>query len=152
MRRTRHFGRIVTRFVLVVVFVIACVAIPVTISRYIQQEKIEDNATAATFEITHESNFVKTYIFNVDPYGNFTQDIWLTNKSEVDIHYTVVAELKYQVIPGMTCEVVKASGDLEPGQQVKDIDVKVTWPDSLSFEYSNIVDVIKVTVICEQVD
>ena len=156
MRRTRHFGRTLIKVVLVVTLVLACIAVPVTISRYIERKAVEDNATAATFEITQTGNFVKTYIFNVYPNGDFKQNIILKNGSEVDIQYTVTARLKYQVIDGMSFVVENGTGTLEAGESTPDnsIYVGVNWPKTPapSYKNANIVDVLEVTVICEQVD
>ena len=154
MRRTRHFGRTLIKVVLVVTLVLACIAVPVTISRYIERQAVEDNATAATFEITQAGNFVKTYVFNVYPDGDFKQNIILKNGSEVDIRYTVTARLKYQVIDGMSFVVENGSGTLEAGESTPDnsIYVGVNWPGVHDYKNANIVDVLEVTVICEQID
>ena len=143
-----------TRFVLVIVFVLACVAIPVTLSRYVERQQIEDNATVATFEISQEGDFVKTFIFNVYPNGDFKQNIILKNSSEVDVEYTVTARLKYMTIDNMTYVVENGTGTLEVGESTPNdrIYVGVNWPVGQSFENANIVDVLEVTVSCQQVD
>lgn len=139
------------------VLVLLCVAVPVTVSRYVTSDDTQDGAGVATFRVTQTGTLTQT-ITNV----SFGTAAWehaytfaIENNSEVDVVYSVNVEssgnlpLEFLWDGAVTPTPIEGK-KLESGGDAASHSLIVRWVGPKDAQYSGLIDQITVTVICEQ--
>ena len=154
-RRTGRFY--IFQILLIYVLIVICLAMPITVSRYISHGEGGDDAQAAVFEITQEGSLTKTLELTMgsDNVWSFEEDIRIVNGSETDIWVTVQVETVTQNLPvtfiwdddRVDPILLQSGGELSRT-------LEIAWDDAIAkdYTYSGEIDRISVTVICEQRD
>jgi len=145
------------RLILIYALVLLCVAVPVTVSRYVASDDAQDQAGVAKFDITQSGTLTKT-IEDLSFGGSeweHTYTFEITNHSEVDVLYSVAVTSSGNLPlvflwDGAATAVPLEGKKLESGSDSATHSLTVRWDGPKSAQYSGLVDRIFVTVVCEQ--
>lgn len=135
--------------------------VPGTASRYDSDASGSDTAAVAKFQVTSTGAEIFT-LTEVAPgflhadtgtseHDSVSHEIRLHNQSDVTVAYRISCH-SYGNLP-LTFSISNAMGTMAAGADSEKITITITWPaDKNDVSYASEVDVIWVTVSCEQVD
>ena len=128
-------------------------------AKYTVSAEADDSARVAKFSVTEDcTSFSTTLEMPLEP-GIYTKTIQVKNDSEVAVEYTITLENDTDNIPLLlavddqtpTADYCSLAHNMAPGTtDTRTITVK--WPGEGAEEYIGKVDLIKVTIIANQID
>ena len=153
-RKTKGLGHSGTlKALFICILALLCLAVPVTLSRFLDGDADGDNAQVAYFEILQSGTLTKTITPVFGSVWTYTYDITLENNSEVDVTYTVSVVRSTENLPlsftwsdGTNTGTLKANGDTVTKT------LTIAWDGARDVKFSGEMDPLNVTVTCEQLD
>lgn len=128
-------------------------------AKYSTNAQSDDSGRVALFSVTENyTSFSTTLELPLEP-GNYTKDIIVENNSEVAISYTITLENETDNIP-LKLAVDNKEAVLDSCSSTHNMTqgatetrtIKVVWPAEGANDYIGRVDLIKITIVAEQID
>ncbi len=139
-------------FVLVYALVLLCLALPLTVSRYLSEDDTGDGAEVAQFDVSQSGTLTQTVALEFGEVWTRELDIVLKNQGEVDVIYTVTVTRGTENLPlTFTWDGDVDDAELQVGETVTRR-LTVAWTGPHDYIYSGEIDHVQVSVACEQID
>ncbi len=145
------------RILLVYVLILLCIAVPITVSRYVASDNAQDQAGVAKFNVTQSGTLTQT-ISDVSFGGGEWEHAYtftIENNSEVGVVYSVEVTSSGNLPLEFLWDGAETATPLEDKRLESDGDeathsLVVRWAGPKDAKYSGLIDMITVTVTCEQ--
>ena len=139
-------------FVLVYALVLLCLALPLTVSRYLSEDGTGDGAEVAQFDVSQSGTLTQTVALEFGEVWTRELDIVLKNQGEVDVICTVTVTRGSENLPlTFTWDGDVDGAELQAGETLTR-HLTVAWSGPRDYIYSGEIDRVQVTVTCEQID
>lgn len=118
-------------------------------ARYVSKNSSTQSAVVAKFDVNEYFSAEQSFPISIKPGENVSRDIIINNNSDVAVNVTIVVENVTNNLP-----LIFLDADEEiPPHTTEVVSINVIWNENdNSYEYAEMVDVIKLLITAQQVD